>query len=184
MQIQSLILLLLGTTATVVVASDAGIGSGTTSKATPTRPLDLTLKLDTLRSPSDFIHKANDVQRRAKALDKPKPAVKPKSAIKPKPKNSPATPAKPSSKPVIGTPAPAKPTPLAKSTATLKSTMQTSVMSKSVSASSSNVMPSSSAAVACPMRPRKRSVEDFVELDSWMGFDQTSERRYMVVVLG
>jgi hypothetical protein len=201
MQIQALMFLVLGTVATAVVASDAGIGTSTAPKATPTRFPKLTSEPDTLQSPHDFPHDANDVQRRAKAPAKPKAAVKPKPPVNPAtPKNppaTPATPAKPSGKPVVGTPAPGKPTPPVKGTPvpgqptpppsrtpTLKSTMQTSFMSKSGSMSSSSAMPSSSAVAACPMRPRKRSVEDFVELDSWMGFDQTSERRYTVVVLG
>ncbi|OSS47962.1 hypothetical protein B5807_06710 [Epicoccum nigrum] len=44
--------------------------------------------------------------------------------------------------------------------------------------------PSSSAAAACPLRPKKRSVEDFAELESWMGFDERRGRGYTVVVLG
>lgn len=44
--------------------------------------------------------------------------------------------------------------------------------------------PSSSAAAACPLRPNKRIVEDFVELESWVGFDERRGRGYTVIVLG
>jgi hypothetical protein len=170
MRVSHLVLVLLGSTVAAVLVPDASTGNqgGSRVMRFPTKArLNATV---TQTPPNDCLDPVIDMASKAKAPAKPKVPSKP-----------PAAPSKPKASPVQSTPA--KPTKPAAGPQLGQSTLKTSTTSTPAAKSASSALPSSSPAPACPLRPRKRSMEDYIELDSWMGFDAGKGKRYTVVVL-
>jgi outer membrane biosynthesis protein TonB len=183
MRFSCLLLVFLGNAAAVVSTYDSSISNeGEPSNKNTSLKQRLTVKAMP-NSSVDHLDLSPGISIRAKAPAKPKTPTKP-PATPPKPKSPPVQSAKPSNKPSQNLAPPAKPTKPAASSPARTSTLKTSTTSTPSTASASVAPSSSSLALACPIRPRKRSVEDLVELDSWMGFDAKRGRRYTVVVLG